>query len=75
VGTTDVLKNLRHQYPCVGDVSNILESGYDVYKYMHLYVRTEDTTDSNSFLLVNAITRALAGVQVGLEWKCAEKEV
>jgi len=75
VGTTDVLKNLRHRYPCVGDVANILESGYDVYKYMHLYVKTEDTADSNSFLLANSVTRALTGVQIGLEWKCAEKEV
>lgn len=42
---------------------------------MHLYVRTEDTADANGFLLSNAVTRALTGVQVGLDWKCAEKEV
>ena len=75
VGTTDVFKNLRYRWPCVGDVANILESGYDVYKYMHLYVRTEDTADDNSFLLANSVTRALTGVQVGLDWKCAEKEI
>jgi hypothetical protein len=49
VGVVDVLKNFRHVWPCVGDVSNILEGGFDTYKYMHLYEKT-----NNSFLMVNA---------------------
>lgn len=57
VGGTDVMKNFGHVWPCVGDVANIAEAGYDTYKYMDRYVKTD-----NSFMIINAFSRGMSGL-------------
>jgi len=69
VGTTDVLKNFRHVWPCIGDVANIAESGFDVYKYMDQYIKTE-----NTFMIINAFSRGMEGAQIGMDWKCGDND-
>jgi len=69
VGTTDVLKNFRHVWPCIGDVANIAEAGFDVYKYMDQYIKTD-----NTFMIINAFSRGIGGAQIGLDWKCGDRD-
>jgi len=70
VGSVDVMKNFGHVWPCVGDVANIAEAGYDTYKYMDRYKKTD-----NSFMIINAFSRGMSGVQTALDWKCMSNDV